>query len=368
MSEFAAAPKKPPGQWQAETAAVLPGQETTELKRTRQALAANETLLHQFVQHTPAAVAMFDTQMRCLQASDRWLTDYGLDDRNIVGLTYDQMFPDQPKRWKEVYQHVLAGAIEQCERDLIRRGDGSVEWLQWEARPWHKPDGGVGGLILFTQFITARIHIEEALRMSEDKFRSAMQHSPIGMAVVGPDGRWLEVNPALCKIVGYTRGELLGTSFKSITHADDWEAGQPFVRQMLDRQIESYQIEQRYLHKNGHVIWVQLNVSLAWNPDGTPRHFVAQIQDITGRKRAEEQRKRLEEQLRQAQKMEALGTLAGGTAHEFNNILGIIIGYSDLAKLELADGHPITRHLDEVLKASQRAKEIVQQILTFTRQ
>src|SRR3984957_13193243 len=368
MSEFAAAHKKPTGPWLAEAASLLPGEETTELKRTRQALAANETLLHQFVQHTPAAVAMFDTQMRCLQASDRWLSDYGLEDRDIVGLTYGQMFPDQPERWKEVYQLVLGGAIEQCERDPIRCSDGSVEWLQWEARPWHKPDGGVGGLILFTQFITARIHIEEALRMSEDKFRSAMQHSPIGMAVVGPDGRWLEVNPALCKIVGHARGELLGSSFKSITHPDDWEAGQPFVRQMLDRQIESYQIEQRYLHKAGHVIWVQLNVSLAWNADGTPRHFVAQIQDITGRKRAEEQRKRLEEQLRQAQKMEALGTLAGGTAHELNNLLGIIIGYSDLAKLELADGHPVTRHLDEVLKASQRAKEIVQQILTFTRQ
>jgi PAS domain S-box-containing protein len=144
----------------------------------------------------------------------------------------------------------------------------------------------------------------------------------------------------LCKIVGYSRGELLATNFQSITHPDDREAGLDSVRQMLARQIESYQIEKRYLHKAGQVIWVQLNVSLAWNPDGTPRHFVAQIQDITERKRAEEQRKKLEEQLRQAQKMEALGTLAGGTAHEFNNILGIIIGYSDLAKMELGDGHP----------------------------
>jgi PAS domain S-box-containing protein len=221
---------------------------------------------------------------------------------------------------------------------------------------------------LFTQFITERIHIEEAVRLSEDKFRSAMLHSPIGMAVVGPDGRWLEVNPALCKIVGYTRGELLATNFQSITHAEDGEIGQSLLRQMLDRKIDSYQIEKRYLHKAGHVVWVQLNVSLAWNPDGTPRHLVAQIQDITGRKRAEDQRKKLEEQLRQAQKMEALGTLAGGTAHEFNNILGIIIGYSDLAKLELPPGHFVARHLEEVLKASQRAKEIVQQILTFTRQ
>jgi len=368
MSECSAAPKEPPRQWRAEPIAVLPAEETSEPDRTQQALAANETLLRQFVQHTPAAVAMFDTQMRCLQASDRWLTDYGLTGRNIVGLSCHEMFPGLPDRWKEVYHHVLAGAIEQCERDPIRRGDGSMEWVQWEARPWHNPAGGIGGLILFTQFITERIHIEEALRLSQDKFRSAMQHSPIGMAVVGPDGRWLEVNPALCKIVGYSRGELLVTNFQSITHADDREASLNSVRQMLAKQIENYQVEKRYVHRAGHVIWVQLNVSLAWNPDGTPRHFVAQIQDITDRKRAEEQRKKLEEQLRKAQKMEALGTLAGGTAHEFNNILGIIIGYSDLAKMELGDDHCIARHLEEVLKASQRAKEIVQQILTFTRQ
>jgi len=368
MSEFSATPEEPPREWRAEPTPVLPTEEVTELNRTRQALAANETLLLQFVQHTPAAVAMFDTQMRCLQASDRWLTDYGLAGRNIVGLSCHEMFPDLPDRWKEVYHHVLAGAIEQCERDPITRGDGTVDWVQWEARPWHKPDGGIGGLILFTQFITERIHIEEALRLSQDKFRSAMQHSPIGMAVVGPDGRWLEVNPALSKIIGYSRGEFLVTNIQSITHPDDREDGLKFLAKMLERQIENYQTEKRYVHKAGHVIWVQLNVSLAWNPDGTPRHFVGQIQDITERKRAEEQRKKLEEQLRKAQKMEALGTLAGGTAHEFNNILGIIIGYSDLAKMELGDDHHISRHLEEVLKASQRAKEIVQQILTFTRQ
>jgi two-component system cell cycle sensor histidine kinase/response regulator CckA len=368
MSKFSAVSEEAPDSWLAPPVALLPGAEATELKRTRQALAANEILLRQFVQHTPAAVAMFDARMCCIQASDRWLTDYGLEGRDIAGLTYLEMFPELPDRWKAVHHNVLAGATEQCERDTIVRRDGSVEWLQWEARPWHKTDASVGGLILFTQFITERIHIEEALRLSQDKFRSAMQHSPIGMAVVGPDGRWLEVNPALCKIVGYSRGELLVANFDDPTHPEDREKGVHFRRQMLERQIENYQIEKRYLHKNGQVVWVQLNVSLAWNPDGTPRHFVAQIQDVTERKRAEEQRKKLEEQLRQAQKMEALGTLAGGTAHEFNNILGIIIGYSDLAKLELADGHPVARHLEEVLKASLRAKEIVQQILTFTRQ
>jgi PAS domain-containing protein len=134
MSEFSAAPEEPPDHWLAEPVVLLPGAEATELKRTRQALAANETLLRQFVQHTPAAVAMFDTEMRCLQASDRWLTDYGLEGRNIAGLTYQEMFPELPDRWKEVYHNVLAGATEQCERDPIPR-DATAPWNGCSGRP-----------------------------------------------------------------------------------------------------------------------------------------------------------------------------------------------------------------------------------------
>ncbi len=364
MNEFAAAPRQPPAQWLAEKPVVLPAPHIAG----KPPVPTDETLLRQFVRHTPAAVAMFDADMCCLLASDRWLADYGLQGRSVVGMPCHEMFPDLPDCWKEVYRNVLAGSREQCERDPIPLDDGSVEWLQWEAQPWHRADGSVGGMILFTQFITERIHIEEALRLSQDKFRSAMQHSPIGMAVVGPDGRWLEVNHAICKILGYSRGELLATDFQSITHPEDRGPDLENVQRMLNREIESYQMEKRYIHRSGHSVWVQLNVSLAWNPEGTPRHFVAQIQDITERRRAEEERLKLSEQLREAQKMEALGTLAGGTAHEFNNILGIIIGYCDLARLELPSPHSIDRHLEEILKAGQRAKEIVQQILTFTRQ
>src|SRR5580658_7202397 len=112
MSKFSAAPEEPPGLWLAAPPVLLPGAEASELKRTRQALAANETLLRQFVQHTPAAVAMFDTDMRCIQASDRWLADYGLEGRNIAGLSYHEMFPELADRWKDVHRNVLAGASE----------------------------------------------------------------------------------------------------------------------------------------------------------------------------------------------------------------------------------------------------------------
>jgi PAS domain S-box-containing protein len=137
--------------------------------------------------------------------------------------------------------------------------------------------------------IAERKQAEQALAESNEVFRSAMHYSAIGMALVSPDGRWLEVNRVLCRIVGYTREELLATTFQAITHPDDLEADLDYVRQMLARTIENYQMEKRYVHKDGRIVWALLNVALIWRNDGSPRHFISQIEDITERKRVEEQ-------------------------------------------------------------------------------
>jgi diguanylate cyclase (GGDEF)-like protein/PAS domain S-box-containing protein len=108
------------------------------------------------------------------------------------------------------------------------------------------------------------------------------------MALVAPDGRWLQVNQSLCKLVGYTEQELLATTFQAITHPDDLETDLMYVRQMLAGAIQTYQMEKRYFHKSGNVIWGLLSVSLVRNGNGQPLYFISQIQDITERKRAEQ--------------------------------------------------------------------------------
>jgi PAS domain S-box-containing protein len=136
--------------------------------------------------------------------------------------------------------------------------------------------------------------LERKLREAEDRFRGAFDSAAIGMALVAPDGRWQEVNPALCDLVGYSEDELLGGTFQGITHPADLDADLEFVRQMLTAEIETYQMDKRYFHKLGHVIWIHLNVSLIRAPDGAPSYFVSQIQDIRQQRRAEQ----LEELLR----------------------------------------------------------------------
>lgn len=134
------------------------------VRSTTEALRANEALLREFVKHAPAAIAMLDRDLRYLQASDRWVVDYRLDPEDLIGRAHYEVFPDVPQRWRDLHQRVLGGAVETCDEDPFPRKDGRVEWLQWEARPWRLPDGSIGGIVFFTQVITARKEMELALR------------------------------------------------------------------------------------------------------------------------------------------------------------------------------------------------------------
>lgn len=137
-------------------------------QRAEEMLETNDQLLRQFIVHTPAAIAMLDNDMRYLQISQQWIKDYRLSGQDIIGKSHYEIFPDAPDRWKEIHQRVLNGSIEQCDEDPFPRADGSIEWLQWEARPWHKSGGEIGGLIFFTQVITERRNMETELKTACD--------------------------------------------------------------------------------------------------------------------------------------------------------------------------------------------------------
>jgi PAS domain S-box-containing protein len=141
--------------------------------------------------------------------------------------------------------------------------------------------------------ITERKRAEAALRESEARFRSAYEHAPIGMSLVGLDGRWLEANRALCEMVGYSEQELRELTFYDITHPDDLAADFQAHEQLLAGTIASIQLEKRYFHKQGHTIWVALNASIIRDAQGQPHYYVAQIQNITARKRSDEMQMRL---------------------------------------------------------------------------
>jgi PAS domain S-box-containing protein len=197
---------------------------------------------------------------------------------------------------------------------------------------------------------------EEGLRDSEELYHATFNNAPVGIGHIAPDGRWLRVNRYLCGILGYTREELLARSLRETLHAEDVEADDEARRQLLAGQIESYAREKRCVRKDGSVVWVNVAVKLQSVGAGEPTYFITVLQDITGRKE-------LEQQLLQAQKMEAVGRLAGGIAHDFDNLLTAIIRYSEIL---LARGEKsVEGDLQEIKKAGERVATLTRQLLAF---
>jgi diguanylate cyclase (GGDEF)-like protein/PAS domain S-box-containing protein len=182
------------------------------------------------------------------------------------------------------------------------------------------------------KLLTERTDALAALRQSEKRFHSAFEHAAIGMALVGTDGRWLQVNKAICRIVGYTEVELLVRDFQSITQPDDLNADLTFVRQLLAGEISDYQMVKRYIHRQGHLVWVLLSVSLVRDDDGEPLHFISQIQDITQRQRAQEELRASEDEYRAIFELAGVGKaqidLVAGRFIRVNRKFCEITGYS----------------------------------------
>ena len=336
--------------------------------------------------------------------------------------------------------------------------------------------------------------MERDLRASEELFRNAFVAGKGGMALIGTDQHYLQVNDSLCEMVGYTREELLSMGWMRLTHPDDLEANVDLTQQLLDGDASSYHVTKRYIHKDGRVIWVEISDAVFRGSEGDALYTVSQIQDVTDRKtaqatleenekllkgildnspssiyikkidgtylvaskalldgmaldaadvigktdleifpaevakhwidadqrvfrtkkpveaedtaphrdgsihiyrslkfplfdqaeecyglcgvsedithqsRALEDRQKLEATLRQAQKMEAVGQLAGGIAHDFNNILAVILNYAEFVTADLESYDPRLGDVQEIIKAGERATQLVHQLLAFSRQ
>ena len=255
-------------------------------KQAEDALRRSEEQLRMFIHCAPAAIAMFDREMRYLAASRRWTEDYGIQGE-VFGRSHFDVFPDMPPLWRERCARAMEGESLRSDGELILGENGGELWLKWELLPWRDADGRIGGILATTEDITSRRRAEEALRQSEARFRGTFENAAVGIAHVAPDGRWLRVNGKLCEIVGYSREELLARSFADITHPDDLQTDWDNARRALAGEIETYAAEKRYIHKDGSIRWISLNVSLVRDAAGCPEYFIAVMRDIGARKQAE---------------------------------------------------------------------------------
>ncbi|HNC81553.1 MAG TPA: PAS domain S-box protein [Nitrospira sp.] len=354
----------------------------TERKRAEAALRESEERLRLFIEHAPAAIAMFDRQMRYVAVSRRWLADYGLEGE-VLGRSHYEIFPDIPERWRRAHQEGLAGVVMRIEEDRFERSDGTVYWLRWEVRPWRDKAGGIGGIIIFAEDITDSKKAEDALRESEAQHRATFDNAAVGIAHVGLDGRWLRCNDALCALTGYSREELLARTFTEITHPDDIEGDWASVRRLLAGEIETFSMEKRYIRKDGSLIWGHLTVSLLRDEQGSAHHFISIIQDIQIRKEAQAQLRQLADDLEQRvevrtreladtqDKLRALTTELNLTEHRIRKQLATDL-HDYLAQLLVLSRIKLGQaKLEEVTPAAMEAmtevQEVMDRALAYTR-
>jgi PAS domain S-box-containing protein len=225
--------------------------------------------------------------------SIRWISRAALQELCLqsdvlIGRSWYDLFPESRSR-RALHEALCRGERDAIDLPCIPLSLGcGTQYFSLRLRPLRAADGSVESILGLGEDITARVAAEQALQASEARFRGAFEFAAIGMALLAPDGRWLQVNPSLCRMVGYAAQELLATDFQAITHPDDLDANLGYVHRMLDGSLSHCHMEKRYLHKDGHTIWVLLSLSLVRDAAGRPLHFVSQMQDITEQKQLTE--------------------------------------------------------------------------------
>jgi len=460
---------------------------------------AGRDRLEFFLYHVPAAVAVFDNDLRYIAHSKRWLIDYGLGEVELIGRTHYEVFPEIPQRWKDVHRRCLAGAIERCEEDPFPRADGRTDWVRWEIHPWRDDQGRIGGIIMFSEVITDRRLAQSALQESEEQNRILIEHAPEATCVFDLDkGKFVVANRNMIDLFKYSREALLNLGPVDISppRQPSGQPSQKLAREYLDSAINGEPQFFEWTHRNAEGVNFPCEVRLSRMPSATRRlirgimtdiserkraeqalraseerwralvnslpdyvvtldrngiiqssnriapgfrvdevvgrpvldlvdpdsrkllldcldrvvrtretgafesvwtnphtgqkhvfstsigpieapdggeAFTLVARDVTESRRAEEKRLRLEGQLRQVQKMEAIGRLAGGVAHDFNNLLTVILGNVEILLHKSqkpgkgADSVPWTEGLEQIRRAGERAASLTRQLLTFSR-
>ncbi len=193
------------------------------------ALRRREHLLDLFIRHTPAAIAMLDTQMRYVAVSRRWVADYELGERDLIGRSHYELFPEIDEAWREIHRRCQQGEHASAAEDKFVRADGSTMWVRWEIHPWRDIDGEVGGIIMFTEVITARKQAEDEMRRLTTELQAIVDSADNAIIVTDPSGVIRAFNRGAERMLGYRATDLIGRETPELFH-DRTEMEQAVVK------------------------------------------------------------------------------------------------------------------------------------------
>ncbi|AFY81534.1 PAS domain-containing sensor histidine kinase [Oscillatoria acuminata] len=273
-----------------QSAKVQPNPTRSPSSKIPTAVPQSESVLSQFVEYVPAAVAMVDRQMRYLAWSRRWYSEYSSGDRTCaIGRSHYELFPHLGESWQQRYQHCIETGEPLCHEDYLIKPNGKPEWVKWEIQPWIAADGEIGGLMLSAELLTERKQLADTLQLTQ----FAMDKAADAVLWMTPDAHFSYINEAACQLLGYTPEELraltvsqIDPAFSPPIWAEHWRA---------IKQFQTFTFESNYITQQNHSIPVEVRVNyLTFNGQ---EYHCAFVRDISERKQAESDLHNAKEQL-----------------------------------------------------------------------
>ena len=335
-------------------------------KTIERELKLNVAFLDALFQATPLAVAVLDSDYVIVRVNRQFQTLFGFTEAEAVGQpVHDLVVPPQ-LRQQAVADGTKASLGEPVRFESVRRRkDGSLFDALIIGRQILLDNEEVGVYVIY-QDVTARNRRGEELKRSEDRFKSLYNNSPLPFQSLDDRAEVMEVNQTWLDIMGYAREEVVGRPFEEFIDPASRDHFKAYFRG-LKSEGEILGREFKFIRKSGDRILVSFHCKIVPARDDRTERILSVFQDITEHRKIEKENRRLEAQLQQAQRMEALGALAGGVAHDFNNILAAVMGYTELAMEDAARGTLKPEQLEPILKSAARARDLIKQILTFSR-
>lgn len=329
-------------------------------KKAQEAAQAWQTRL-ELAQRAGLKIGLWDWDLttNTLSFCDESYRQFGLTKQTFSGRLQDAMcklHPNDRQRVEAALERVLAGKTEEySEQYRVLHPDGTITSVESNGVVVRNGSAHMFGVGID---ITEQKRIEQSLRQSEEKYRQLFENATYGVFLAKPDGTLLDVNPALVSMLGYdSKQELLTRNLSEDIYDNPGDRAAVLSQALPGQRVDGFEVNWR--RKDGKVFPVRMSGAAALSDEGTVTHYEVIVEDIT-------QRRKLEEQYRQSQKMEAVGLLAGGISHDFNNLLGVILGNADLLLDKIQPGSE-QRYAEAIKKAGRSATSLVRQLLAFSR-
>ncbi|MBF0398564.1 MAG: PAS domain S-box protein [Desulfobacterales bacterium] len=332
-------------------------------KESEQKIIESEKRLNRILENLPAGVIYIEGDNISMNKTAETLTGYSRFELKTLDDLFKSLYPRREHEVRRIYEADKVIGFREKRDILITCKNGQLRHIEFSRITLEEEE------IWVFNDINKRKKMEEAITESEERYRSLIEASPNAIVLIDLDGNFIAANYQCALLYGYNNlGEMFQNrlNFFDLILSTDRKMAKENINSILEKGVLK-NIEYNMIKKDLTHFPSEVSMSIVKSTNGIPETITGIIRDITDKRKAEEERLKLEAQFRHVQKMEAIGTLAGGIAHDFNNILSIITGYTELSIEHLAKGNAIKDHLMQINKATQRAKELINQILTFSR-